>query len=439
MRGGLGISLVEIEAARGLRERPTTPDAFDVILRARSLINQPPSLEHFARALALYEQALVLEPNSAVALAGAGTMLIYERLDRGYWDNLEKKTRVETYLAHAREIAPASEEVRTFGAWWLESERRWQDAMAAARQLVEMYPNSGPPYTILGMCYIETGNAEEYIPLMRKWLRLNPRSPTIFQRIRHMGTSSLLLGHDKEAIEFLEQSLAMSPTDARIDFRQATYRMLSAAYARIGQDVRSRKAMAEADRLWPFDTVRAHDPGAASNTAKAVQVRRIRDGLRLAGERDHAEEDADFGIPPDAVLHSSLSGYTPASAPGVTTIRTPELQRLLNERNPLVIDALTNSWGHSIPGAVGLPNVGSGGTLTDRSQDRLRHKMAELTGRDLTRPIVAVGWNSERFDGRNLALRLVALGYANVFWYRGGREAWEVAGLPEAELQPQDW
>jgi hypothetical protein len=104
MRGGLGISLVEIEAARGLRERPTTPDAFDLILRARSLNNQPPSLEHYAQALALYEQALVLEPNSVVALAGAGTMLIYERLDRGYWENLEKKTRVEVYVARAKEI-----------------------------------------------------------------------------------------------------------------------------------------------------------------------------------------------------------------------------------------------------------------------------------------------------------------------------------------------
>jgi len=26
-----------------------------------------------------------------------------------------------------------------------------------------------------------------------------------------------------------------------------------------------------------------------------------------------------------------------------------------------------------------------------------------------------------------------------VYWFRGGREAWEVAGLPEADLAPQDW
>jgi hypothetical protein len=43
------------------------------------------------------------------------------------------------------------------------------------------------------------------------------------------------------------------------------------------------------------------------------------------------------------------------------------------------------------------------------------------------------------FDGRNLALRLAALGCTNVYWYRGGREAWEVNGLPETTLDLQDW
>jgi len=47
--------------------------------------------------------------------------------------------------------------------------------------------------------------------------------------------------------------------------------------------------------------------------------------------------------------------------------------------------------------------------------------------------------NAERYQSRNLALRLAALDYTEVYWYRGGREAWEVAGLPEANLAPQDW
>ena len=30
-------------------------------------------------------------------------------------------------------------------------------------------------------------------------------------------------------------------------------------------------------------------------------------------------------------------------------------------------------------------------------------------------------------------------GYTNVYWYRGGREAWEVAGKPEDVVRPADW
>ena len=65
--------------------------------------------------------------------------------------------------------------------------------------------------------------------------------------------------------------------------------------------------------------------------------------------------------------------------------------------------------------------------------------MTKLTKGDPTVPIVAVGFSSERFDGRNLALRLVALGYTDVRWYRGGREAWEVHELPEEPSTMQDW
>ena len=64
----LGISMVEIENARSLRERPTNPDAFDLILRARSLRNLPPSQQRNKEALALLERALWLDPSSVYAM-----------------------------------------------------------------------------------------------------------------------------------------------------------------------------------------------------------------------------------------------------------------------------------------------------------------------------------------------------------------------------------
>ena len=65
--------------------------------------------------------------------------------------------------------------------------------------------------------------------------------------------------------------------------------------------------------------------------------------------------------------------------------------------------------------------------------------MQALTAGDLRTPVVAVGFNSESFDGLNLTLRLIALGYKDVYWYRGGREAWEVQELPETPADVQVW
>ena len=144
-------------------------------------------------------------------------------------------------------------------------------------------------------------------------------------------------------------------------------------------------------------------------------------------------------MPTDGVLHSEVAGRTPKEATRVRTIRTTELVLLLTAARPLVVDTVLYSWSRSIPGAVGLQFAGLGGSFTDEAQDRLRSKMQTLTGGDLRRPIVAVGSNAEHFDGRNLALRLASLGYTDVYWYRGGREAWEVNGLAETNLDVQQW
>jgi tetratricopeptide (TPR) repeat protein len=272
---------------------------------------------------------------------------------------------------------------------------------------------------------------------MEKVIRLNPHDTFLFRRFEAIGAAHMWLGRYEQAIEWLERSLAANP-DVRDPFNGGAKRKLAAAYAHIGKDAEARRALAAADKDWPFDTVRGHFPDDINPTF-AAQVREYQAGLRLAGERDHADEDADFGIAADAALHAAPVGYTPVTTPAAPTIRTAELPGFISERKPVIVDPMTYFWGRSIPGAIGLKDAGIGGTTSDEAQERLGRKMAELTGGDLNRPIVAIGWNSERFDGRNLALRLVALGYTDVYWYRGGREAWEVAGLPETALDIEEW
>jgi hypothetical protein len=67
----------------------------------------------------------------------------------------------------------------------------------------------------------------------------------------------------------------------------------------------ARHALAEAQRNWPFTTVRSSGPADPSTKIFQAQIANYREGLRLAGLRDHAEEDADFGVAPDAGLREA--------------------------------------------------------------------------------------------------------------------------------------
>ena len=214
---------------------------------------------------------------------------------------------------------------------------------------------------------------------------------------------------------------------------------MSAALALAGRLDEAHQAAREADRLWPFDTARSTYPLDIRSPALVTHELVFQRGLRLAGVRDHADENADFGVEPDNALHPTLAGYTPLTLPGGRTIRTDELARMLDSGSgPIALDPGTHYWGRSLPSAVAVSKAGLGGSLDDQIQQRLGRRVTELTSGDLARPVVAIGWNSESFDGYKLALRLVALGCSNVYWYRGGREAWEVAGLPETALTIDD-
>jgi TolB-like protein/DNA-binding winged helix-turn-helix (wHTH) protein len=70
MQDELARSMVEIETLRSLRERPTSPDAFDLVLRARSLRYLPASPQRDGEIAALFEQAFAKDPTSLYAMTG---------------------------------------------------------------------------------------------------------------------------------------------------------------------------------------------------------------------------------------------------------------------------------------------------------------------------------------------------------------------------------
>ena len=433
----LGWEMVRVEAARSARERPANPDALDLYLRARLLLSQPYNLGRHAEACALLERAVQLDPSFAVAkayLAGALINLDVHSPDGTTEDRL---ARAATLMSEAAAFEAESNIILFLRVFLLRRQRRWPEALATAQRMMDLYPNYAESGYQLATMKLVTGAADEAIPLFEKAIRRDPRPSLLYNRYRRLGYALLVSGREQESIPWFQRALA-AIADSEPAVRAPIYRMLAAAYALTGQADDAHRAAAEAVRLDPFATAWS-DVQYNTNEMAVAQTRHYLGGLRLAGLRDHADEDADFGVASDGKLHRVIQGYSPTTVPGATTIRTVDLVSLLAESRPIVIDTLVNYLGRSILGAVGLFRSGLGGDFSDSAQNRLRRKMEELTKGRMSSPIVAVGWSSERFDGYNLTLRLVALGYTKVSWYRGGREAWGVAGLPETKLDIQDW
>ncbi len=162
-------------------------------------------------------------------------------------------------------------------------------------------------------------------------------------------------------------------------------------------------------------------------------------GALLTSSAACASEDADFGIAPATALRlSELSAPTPREIPGAKVIRTVELRdrlRAVEAERPLLFDVLGGEQHDSLPGAIWLPGAGRGASYSDAVQAQLARLLQAATKGDAGRPIVFFCQGTACWLSYNAALRAVALGYREVYWYRGGIEAWLAGSGPLAPLR----
>jgi PQQ-dependent catabolism-associated CXXCW motif protein len=153
----------------------------------------------------------------------------------------------------------------------------------------------------------------------------------------------------------------------------------------------------------------------------------------------YAAEAQDFGVPPQASLREGPPhAPTPLTVPGAKTITTADLySRLMSRQSMLLIYVNENSLG--IAGAHWLDGGGRGYSFDDPIEERLGRKLDQLTSGNKDAPVVVFCLDAHCWLSYNATLRIVRLGYRNVLWYRGGREAWKAAGLPLGNLAREPW
>jgi len=145
-----------------------------------------------------------------------------------------------------------------------------------------------------------------------------------------------------------------------------------------------------------------------------------------------ADEAADFGVAPTPELRLiNYAAPTPREVPGAKTVMTPQLRAWMERdppQRPLLLDVIGDQGHDSLPGAIWLPGAGRGSSFDDALQGHLAKSLEQLTEGDRGRLLVFFCAGNRCWLSYNAALRAAKLGYSEVFWYRGGIDAWISAG-----------
>ena len=170
-------SLQRAEIERLRRKATSNLDAYDLLLRAQQLEYEftEPSLLAAAR---YSEQALVLDPNYAAAMALAANCY-GERVFQGWTrDRAAETVRGLALAARALELGQDDSNVL-----WMMAHTMLRLAMDGERAKELAYsslalnPNSIIAMTIAGLTEVVSGNAKRAMELLRRAHRLNPRDP----------------------------------------------------------------------------------------------------------------------------------------------------------------------------------------------------------------------------------------------------------------------
>lgn len=153
-----------------------------------------------------------------------------------------------------------------------------------------------------------------------------------------------------------------------------------------------------------------------------------------------AEEEKSWGIaPPPGYRAINYHAPTPDVLPGGRVVKTAELDSMLQSAvRPMLIDVLSGGAHQTLPGAIWLHNGGLGDYSAEEDR-RFLDALARITGHDKQRPLVFFCSGVRCWLSYNAAVRAIRGGYADVYWYRGGIDAWRAAGLPTFTSDNFQW
>jgi len=251
---------LEIKLSPQEARKPTdNPQAYDFFLRGRNYLRQ----RQFEYSLAMYEEAVKLDPNFALAYAGMahvwGGMHEFRSPSPEY---IEKGLAA---FSKAERLAPDLPEVISARARIHFAQQQYDDAIRLAKHAVALQPECEGAHDVLGRAYFTSGRHEEAAELAESALeivsndynalvplinsleclgrmadaeRLRAREREVLTEQLHrfpddvrarilLASDLAILGQAQEATQHVKIAVAMRPSDANVLYNAAcTYGIL---------------------------------------------------------------------------------------------------------------------------------------------------------------------------------------------------------------------
>ena len=429
----LGVELVAAESARGQRDRPDNPDALDLFLRARSILDHDDSLDGFRSAQALLERAVSLEPVSVDPLAELGSMLL--RKVRSVDDPAEQTDLAEAraMIGRALRLSPRNPRALAAQAHALLIEGRRPEAIHAAQAALAGDPGNLAALAVTAGGAADQGRLDDAAVALVSLLRLDPGSTSSRPRLLQLANVRLLQGDIAAAIDLLGRATAGDPDPApgAASWGRAedASLLMIAARAMAGELAAARALYARYEALWPHRSVWRIRARATREMAALPGFARLEAGLRDAGMPARADEHADHRIVAATYpLPENSFAPTPLALSGATTLDSAGLAALLAATPaPVVLDL---GAGVAVPPGA----VWEDPSAHDDSDDAFLDAAVRDVAPD--RQIVVMSDGPYGSAGYNGALHLLAIGRRSVSWYRGGEETWAASGLAATDPRP---
>ena len=241
--GTLAVRVSSLEAARLATTPASNLEAYDLVLRGRSLYARA-TRTSLSQARPLFEKAIDLDPKYVPAYVGLGLVELYA-VTLGWTSNpADAMQRAEKLATKAISLDEANSGAHAIMGRVLTRLENYDRALEELKRAIALNPSDADAYEGLSTALLFSGDFDGAIRAIDIYSEFQPSltGGTFF----NLGTALLLTGRSADSVRTLERSIERYPS---ISFNNA---MLAAAYAAVDRIADAERQAAMVRRQFPY-------------------------------------------------------------------------------------------------------------------------------------------------------------------------------------------